>query len=112
EVARFVGADTIVSGVVRERRGDLCVVALGNGEIEVASPAAAGEQLLICLRPEDVVIARASAPRAADSMRNALLGKVRRVIPLGVMVRIDGDAGFELRAPISKQPGSDLHLVE
>ena len=112
EVARFVGADTIVSGAVRERRGELCVVAVGNGEIEVPSDAAVGERLLVCLRPEDVVIARAGAPRAFDSMRNALLGKVRRVIPLGVLVRVDVDVGFELRSLISKQSWSDLRLAE
>ncbi len=112
EVARFVGADTIVPGVVRERRGELCVVAVGNGEIELHSDAVPGDRLLVCLRPEDVVIARASAPRAPTSMRNALLGKIRRIIPLGVVVRIDIDAGFELRAFISKQSWHDMHLAE
>jgi len=112
EVARFVGADTIVPGVVRERRAELCVVAVGNGTIEVHSDATSGDPLLVCLRPEDVVIARASAPSAPSSMRNALLGKITRIIPLGVVVRVDIDAGFELRAFISKQSWHDMHLAE
>ena len=112
EVARFVGADSILAGVVRAHRDGLCVVAVEGGEIQVSSDAVPGEHVLVCLRPEDVVLARADAPSPLMSMRNALLGKVRRIVPLGSHIRVDVDAGTHVRAFISKQSLDDLRLAE
>jgi molybdopterin-binding protein len=112
EVARFVGADTIVAGVVRHRRADLGVVAVGGGEIEAQTDALPGEHVLVCLRPEDVILSRPDEPAPLSSARNALLGKVRRIVILDGRVRVDVDAGFDLRAIISKQSVHDLGLAE
>ena len=112
EVARFVGADTIVAGEVRERHGELCVVAVGNGQIEVQNDAVPGERLLLCVRPETVALAPAGAPSVQSSVRNSLLGKIKRIVPLDVIVRVDIDAGFELRAYISKQSWHESRLSE
>jgi molybdopterin-binding protein len=112
DVARFVGADTIIAGVVRARRDDLCVVGVGSGEMQVESDAQPGERLLVCLRPEDVVLARAHSRVPPTSMRNALVGKVQRIAPLGSQVRVDVDAGVPLRALITKQALAELALGE
>jgi tungstate transport system ATP-binding protein len=112
EVARFVGADTIVPGVVRQSRDGVCRIAVASGEIQAYSEAAIGERVLVCLRPEDVVLSRSEGAPPMTSMRNTLLGKVRRILPLGVHVRVDVDAGFDLRAFISKASVDELGLVE
>jgi tungstate transport system ATP-binding protein len=111
EVARFVGADTIIPGVVRAHRDGLCLVTVGSGEIQVDGDAPPGERLLVCLRPEDVVL---SAPvvHPPASLGNAIPGKVRRIIPLGAQVRVEVDAGVSLRALITKQSLADLGLHE
>jgi molybdopterin-binding protein len=112
EVARFVGADTIVSGVVRAQREGLCAVAIDGALVEAQSDAEPGELVRLCLRPEDVVVSRAEAPPAASSMRNVVLGKVRRLVPLGALVRVHIDAGFELQALITKLSFHELGLAE
>jgi tungstate transport system ATP-binding protein len=112
EVARFVGADTIVAGVVRDRRADLCVVAVGGGDVEAQSDALPSEHVLVCLRPEDVILSRSDEPTPLSSARNVLLGKVRRIVTLDARVRVDIDAGFDLRAIVSKQSVRDLGLAE
>ena len=112
DVARFVGADTIMSGLVRARRTGLCVLSVGGGEIQIESDARTGEHLLVCLRPEDVVLARAHSRTPSTSMRNALSGKVQRVIPLGTQVRLNVDIGVPLRAFITRQALAELALAE
>jgi tungstate transport system ATP-binding protein len=112
EVARFVGADTIVAGVVRANRDGLCTVAVEGGLLEVPSDALPGEHVRVCLRPEVVVIGRVEAAPPASSMRNILVGKVRRLAPLGALVRVHVDCGFELQALITKQSLDDLRLAE
>jgi tungstate transport system ATP-binding protein len=111
EVARFVGADTVLPGVVRVRQGGLCVVGLASGEIQAESEAAPGEAVLVCVRPEDVVLARSDDGLSPTSMRNCLVGKVQRVVFLGAHARVDVDAGVELRAYVSKQSLDDLRLA-
>jgi tungstate transport system ATP-binding protein len=112
EAARFVGAGTIVSGVVRASGGGLCVVAVEGGELQVESEATLGEHVLVCLRPEDVVLSRPESPPMATSMRNALLGKIRRIVPLETHIRVHVDVGFEVRALITKPSLDELHLRE
>lgn len=111
EVARFVGADTVVPGVVRRREGGLCVIGVPGGELQAESAAAPGEAVLVCLRPEDVVLARSDGVPPPTSMRNCLIGKVQRVVFLGAHARVDVDAGFELRTSISKQSLDELRLT-
>ena len=111
-MARFVGADTLVSGVVRAKREGLCIVAVEGGEIQVESNAMPGEHVVVCLRPEDVVLSRADSPNPLTSMRNVLLGKVRRIVSLGAHIRVNVDTGFDLRAIITKQSLHDLQISE
>jgi molybdopterin-binding protein len=112
EVARFVGVAVIVPAQVRARRGGLCVVTAGTAEILVPSDAAPGEHLLVCLRPEDVVLAPVDGSLASASTRNVLLGKVRRIVSLGSQARVEVDAGFDLRAVVQRQALRDLALAE
>ncbi|MGH7264167.1 MAG: ABC transporter ATP-binding protein, partial [Candidatus Rokuibacteriota bacterium] len=103
EVARFVGADSILPGVVRANQDDLCRVAVEGGEVEVHSDAAVGEAVLVCLRPEDVTLSPVDAPGVLTSARNSLVGKVGRRVPLGPLVRVPVQAGFEIQALITKR---------
>jgi len=111
EVARFVGADNVIAGVVGARREGLCIVRIVSGEIQGKSDAPLGEPVLVCVRPEDVVLWRSDAAPGLTSVGNAVLGKVRRVVPLGAHIRVDVDAGFDLRAVISKQSLEELRLT-
>ena len=88
------------------------MLSVGGGEIQIESDARTGEHLLVCLRPEDVVLARAHSRTPSTSMRNALSGKVQRVIPLGTQVRVDVDIGVPLRAFITRQALAELALAE
>lgn len=111
EVARFVGVENILRGVVLEQREGIGVVSLCFGNIQAATEAQPGEQVLCCLRPEEIVLARADASFASGSMRNVLCGKIEHVIPLGAQLRVQVNTGVSLTALITKQSWQDLSLA-
>lgn len=112
EVARLVGVENILRGVVLEQRDGIARVSLDHGQIEAATDARVGEQVLVCLRPEDIVLVRPDSALASSSMRNVLPAKIRRAIPLGAQLRVLLDVGVALSALITKQSWQDLDLAE
>jgi len=110
EVAAFVGVETIIPGHVRDSSRDLATVDVGEAVIETASELAPGSDVLVCLRPEDVVIGAGSDSAAPMSARNHLRATVSRVRPSGPYIRVELDAGFPLVALITKQSLEDLAL--
>ena len=112
EVARFVGVENILMGVILEQRDGIGVISLDSGKIQVATEAEVGERVLICLRPEEIVLARSDASFASESTRNVLRGRIHHVIALGAQLRVQMDAGATLTALITKQSWQDLSLAE
>ena len=112
EVAAFLGAETIVQGRVDSLERGLAVVAVSGRRVEAAAgPEAAPEsEVLVCLRPEDVVLSRADDQPPASSARNRLDAVVRRVVNAGAQARVELDAGFPLVALITKQSLEELSL--
>jgi len=113
EVATFLGVETIVPGLIRSLEEGLAVVEVAGGaHVEAASMLPAGSEVLVCLRPEDVVVGPPPAQPTATSARNRLSAAVRRLVNTGPQVRVELDAGFPLVALITKQSLEELALVE
>lgn len=111
EVAAFLGTETIAPGRVRSVEGGLAVVDVQGLQVEVAAAPNLDSEVLVCLRPEDVVLSPAEDSAGSSSARNRLPAVVRRVVPAGPHVRVDLDAGFPLVALITKQSLEELALV-
>jgi tungstate transport system ATP-binding protein len=111
EVAAFVGIETIAPGRVRETVDGLAVVDVHGRLVEAAGAVVPGEDVLVCLRPEDVVLGPGAEKPAATSARNRLAAAVRRILPSGPYVRVELDAGFPIVALITKQSLEDLSLT-
>ncbi|MCL4459053.1 MAG: ABC transporter ATP-binding protein [Chloroflexi bacterium] len=111
-VAAFVGVETILPGCVRVQKDGLAGVEIGDKRIEVVGEYLIGEHVLVCLRPEDVIIAPSDDQPSRSSMRNNLRGVVRRITPLGSQFRVEVDCGFPIVALITKQSFIDLSLAE
>jgi len=111
EVAAFVGVENIVAGRVRSLADGLATLDLGGATVEsVASSPEVGLEVLVCLRPEDVVIEPGGRDSHRTSARNHLHGSIIRITPLGGQVRVVVDCGFPLVALITKQSLEDLGL--
>lgn len=111
-VARFVGIETILPGVVIEEAEGLSRVDAAGFKLEVVGRLAPGERVMVCLRPEDVVLSRRETPLAVTSARNRIEGEVVRVTPLESQVRVVVDCGQPVVALITKSSFRELALRE
>ena len=78
--------------------------------IEAGGDVAAGDAVLVCIRPEDVTIGP-PADGGLTSARNRLPATVTRLTPAGPWVRVELDAGFPLVALITKRSVEELSLA-
>jgi len=111
EVAAFVGVENIVPGSVRSVSDGLAAVDVASGAIETATELEAGAEVLVCLRPEDVVLSHEEGAYPSVSARNHVRATVVRVRSAGPYVRVEMDAGFPLVALVTKQSLEDLSLA-
>jgi molybdenum ABC transporter ATP-binding protein len=105
--------ETVQPGRVIAVAGNLITVAVGQTRlISAAEPAPpAGSDVFVCVRAEDVVLAKSpDAGLRQSSARNRLPGIVRALTPHGPMMRIDLDCGFPLAALLTKQACDELAL--
>jgi molybdopterin-binding protein len=65
----------------------------------------AGEDVLVCIRPEDIMISREIGK---SSVRNVLKVKISKIVPLGPLARVKMENS--LVALITKQAAEDLQL--
>ncbi len=108
EVAKLVGVETILSGKVAASDGDLLTIAVGGQKLAVPGDLPVGEEVLVCIRPEDVFLSR---QRPESSVRNWLAGRIARVVPQGRTVMTVLNCGFELKALVTAASFRELALA-
>ncbi len=108
-VAAFVGAETILTGRVREMNGSTFFISIAGNVIEAVGEARPGDQVILCIRPENITL---SADLEKTSARNQLRGKIERIIPAGFFDKIYLDCGFPLTAFVTRRALKELSLEE
>ena len=111
EVARFVGVETILDGRVTADRDGLLRVAVNGTTIEALGKARVGEHVLVCLRPEDIVIRLQGERGAQESARNRLDGVVHDATRLEAQYRVQINCGTQMVALVTKQSFEEMHLA-
>jgi molybdate transport system ATP-binding protein len=106
--ARLVGVDTVVMGRIASVDGGLARVVVGDREVRAEAPAAAGHEAALCIRAEDVVIARHDVTES--SVMNRWPAVVRSETPQGAFVRVGLDCGFRLAALVTRDAWQRLAL--
>jgi tungstate transport system ATP-binding protein len=107
EVADFVGVETILPGMVSAKDDNLCSIQTGGHTLEVISGCGAGDEVFICVRPEDVTVSKS---REAGSMRNHFSAKITSVEPWGLEYKVGLDCGFPLIAAVTRQSVDSMGL--
>ncbi len=110
EVARFVGAETLIPGRVTSCAEGLVRVDIGGPTVEIAGQARVGDPVFVCLRPEDVTLILGADP-ARTSARNTLEGKVVKILPSDSHVRVVLECGVPVVALVTKPSFRELGLV-
>jgi molybdopterin-binding protein len=110
EVAAFVGVETIVRGRLHRADDGLAQVMVGEREVTAASLLEEESDVLVCLRPEDVILAPLDEAESRTSARNHMPATVKRVVTSGPYVRVELDAGFPVVALITRQAREELGI--
>ncbi|MFC2020775.1 ABC transporter ATP-binding protein [Chloroflexota bacterium] len=107
EVANFVGVENIIDGKVASSQESIVAVKVGENTIEAVSDYPVGEEVSLCIRPEDITLARS---KISSSARNSFTGEITRMVSFGALRRVKIDCGFPLVALITKRSAEELDL--
>jgi tungstate transport system ATP-binding protein len=110
EVARFVGIDTFLKGVVKSNDRGLAIVALDNACFEVVTSCPPGKAVELYIRPEEVTISIPDAGAQKTSARNQLVGTIAKLVSLGPFIRVTVDCGTPITALITTRSCGELGL--
>jgi len=113
-VARFVGVENRIPGTVVDFSDNRVRVDIGEVEVEVRGSVAPGQSVLLCLRPEDLMLAAAEpvASNATGQMggQNVLVGTVVRILPSDSSIRVVLDCGVPVVALVTRAAYRKLKL--
>ncbi len=110
-VAAFVGMETILEGRVLRTGSGTAVITVSGEEIEIAGEAPPGEDVTLCIRPENVTLAIGPS-EGLTSARNSFPATVAKINPAGYFYKVHLDGGFPLVAYVTKHAIEDLSLKE
>ena len=110
-VASFVGVETVLTGKVIKKNGGTFVTSVSSKEIEAVGEAQLGEEVILCIRPENVIL---SSPPSKEltSARNVFPGRVEKITSLGLYQKVQLNCGFPLVAYVTHHSLESLSLKE
>lgn len=109
EVARLVGVETVLRGKVVQNKGGLLRISVADQSFFVSGEAKLGEEVLVCIKPEEVII---SKEKPESSVRNWFRGKIVEVSSYGRILNLGLDCGFLLKALVTQSSYRELNLRE
>jgi len=113
-IAKFLGAETLVTGVVVSNRENICSIKIEpEGKIvylTATSAKTAGTEVALAIRPEDVVLYSPGARPRKTSAMNMVEGKITQINDIGMYGKIVIDCGFYLSSYVTKDSISRLKL--
>lgn len=114
EVARTVGAENVLAGRVISTEEGLARIEVSGIQIEAMSPVPHGGEVLLLVRPENVLVW--TTPPAGSSPRNRFRAVLREAVTLGPLAKIYVDGPVPLVALLTRPtyeemgvaPGSEI----
>jgi tungstate transport system ATP-binding protein len=111
DVARFVGIDTVLKGVVTSNERGHATIALDNASFEAVTPCPSGKHVTLYIRPEEVTITIPESGVLKTSARNQLSGTITKMVSLGPFIRVTVDCKMPLIALITTRSCGELGLA-
>jgi len=107
QVAEFVGMENIIDGVVTSNEGEMAAIDINGRIIEAVTEYDVGEEVSVCMRPEDVTVALA---KLSSSARNCLAGNITWTVSAGPLCRVEIDCGFPMVALVTIRSAGEMGL--
>lgn len=112
EVAAFVGVENLLRGTVDRESEGLATVRIMDGiGVSVVGDYGTGDELVMGIRPEAVILEPVSRGEVLTSALNRLPGRVTDVTPLGALARVSVDCGIPLVSLVTGQSVENLSLT-
>ena len=111
--AKFVGIETLLSGVVNECSGSLCTVKIGNnvGRVFVLDKAEVGSKVLLAIRPEAVILYNIELKPKDSSAMNLYKGTVTEIQDIGLFKKVGINCGFDLISFVTQNSLDRLNIT-
>jgi tungstate transport system ATP-binding protein len=105
-VARFVGVDTLVKGRIDKYVNNTARIALTGKDgsiihIFASSPVLDKKDVVVAIRPEDVILYSERIDSKKTSAMNFFGGEVKEILDIGIYKKVDIDCGFLLSAYVT-----------
>ncbi|NQW16966.1 MAG: ABC transporter ATP-binding protein [Chloroflexi bacterium] len=110
KIAAFVGVENVLSGRVIESSNGLTEMSVGRGHVTLIGEFPIGEELVLGISPEAIVLEDPTGYATTTSARNRISGTVTRVFEMGAQARVVVDCGFPLVSLITGRSVVDLRL--
>jgi tungstate transport system ATP-binding protein len=110
-VASLVGVENLLPGKVVKKKEGSIVVSVAGHEIEATSPMKSGDPVVLCIRPENVMLTGFAPGSGADG-RNAFPANVVRITPMGPYQRVQLNCGFPLVTYVASHALSSLSVTQ
>ncbi|KUG14263.1 abc-type tungstate transport system, atp-binding protein [hydrocarbon metagenome] len=107
-VAHMVGVENILEGTIARNDQGLASIDINGTSVTATTPFPPGTSVTMYMRPEDITFHVKDGVRS--SARNEFSGTIRKVLPIGPMVRMKVDAGIPLIAVITQRSYEELGL--
>ncbi len=108
KVARFIGYENILKGIVTSCGGGLCTVEMGKTRMVVVAGAKNGDHVALCIRADDITVLRSDGGKT--SARNTFEGSVIRKTVSGPLATITVDIGIVVTAVVTRKSADELAL--
>ncbi|MGM0366212.1 MAG: ABC transporter ATP-binding protein [Actinomycetota bacterium] len=113
-IARFVGVETLINGVISASSGNVCRVKVESGgkniQLSAAGQKPAGTRVTLAIRPEDVTLYNTEISPGQSSAMNMLEGTITEIKDMGIFKRVVIDCGFYLNSFITRDSVARLEL--
>jgi tungstate transport system ATP-binding protein len=110
-IARFVGVDTILQGVVKENDRGHATITAGDTLFEALTSAMPGRRVSLFIRPEEVVLMHPDAVPQKTSARNQITGIITKMVPVGPFIRVTVDNGASITALITHRSCMEMGFI-
>jgi len=98
-IAKFVGVETLVEGIVTECKDNVCRIKIAGSKNDIFAVAASvdqGEKVTVAIRPEDVILYNIEMNPGLSSAMNSFMGEITEIQDLGIFKKVEIDCGFNL----------------
>lgn len=110
-IASFIGMETILPGAVTHAGAGTITIQIGKRNIEAVGSNPPGENVICCIRPENVTLATGISP-GKTSARNTFEGTITRIVSMGLFYKVFLDCGFSITAHVTSPSMEILSVRE